>query len=183
MPAIAVPSISREELEIVEKGNIGGLSKYIFLCRADAVSVDPVVTSPSVTVDPASDFTFVDDTTEVFSKVYHTKDTGKFEAVAQGEFDSKSYKQSVSFAIPTLYSANMQLARNLLNENVIAVVKDRNGQLIQVGTKDSPAVIEEVTASSGGPATEARNIMYKITADSILPAIILEAEPQTTPTV
>ncbi|NME67197.1 hypothetical protein [Flammeovirga aprica] len=179
MADVTIPNISRSDLGITLDGNIGGLSKNIFLIRADALASEPAITAPAVKVDAAEDFTFVDDLTEVFATIYHTKDTGVARFESQGEYDSKSFKQFLEFAIPTNNEKALQVARNFLNEDIVCVAKDRNKQLVQIGTIDSPANCEEVSGGTGKTGTEARNVTFVLTAENIIPLIILESAPQT----
>jgi hypothetical protein len=174
-----ISSFNRDDLSIVDNGNMGGTTRHIYLIREKAVAAIPAVDPNTNTISTA--ITFVDSLTEVFAKIEITKDSGDVRHELQGETDGKSFKNFIDFSIPTHHDNNLALCKRLANEYLIAVAQDKNGDFRVLGSLKLPAHLNQATGQTGKLPADNKNTAFILEADDIGPAPILAIEPQTVP--
>lgn len=104
-----------------------------------------------------------------FATVDIVPNKGKITVKAQGEYGSKTFKNTYTGKAPGTEEEVTALIAELLNAEVIAVVPTRTGKFRIIGSKDFPAlVIPEQDTGEG--VTDANETSLEINADDELPA-------------
>ena len=97
-----------------------------------------------------------------FKKLAILPDTGQVESPHQGEKGAKSVANAFMATIPGVSPRNVGWLRRHKNVGMIFLVRERNGNLRQIGGKTNPAYIEEATPASGLKAEDINGIPVKI---------------------
>ena len=97
-----------------------------------------------------------------FHKLDFIPFTGMVESVQIGEAGNLSFQNSIAGQIKGTNARVAGYFRRYKNEAMIYVVKEKNGDIKQLGSELSPAYITEVAATSGAKAGDLKSTTVKI---------------------
>ncbi len=97
-----------------------------------------------------------------FHKVDFIPFTGMVDSAQVGEAGNLSFQNSLTGGIKGTNAKVAGYLRRYKNEAMIYVVKEKNGDIKQIGSELSPAYISEVTATSGAKAGDVKSTTVKI---------------------
>lgn len=142
-----------------------------FISDFDAIQELPalnVATSlaEAATIDTAHTFL----TNKGFHKLNVLPDTGLVESVLVGEKGSKSVINSFAGTLPGTSARNKGYGRLVKNQGMIFLVTQINGDVVQIGSKNSPAYFEEYAPASGAKPEDVNGVPFKISAVDVCPA-------------
>ena len=137
--------MKRDLLKVCGDTNAPGLTtKAYAVCSCD-IDVFPgmkTYTNPGDTITLDGDITL--DALKQFFTLNIVEDTGKLTENAVGETGSKSMESMYEGFIPGTGAANLEFIKDQLNACDVFVVKDAEGQMRVLGTKDRPAFLDSV---------------------------------------
>ncbi|MCT8340507.1 hypothetical protein MG296_10615 [Flavobacteriaceae bacterium TK19130] len=120
----------------------------------------------AATIDTAHTFTGDNG----FVKVYINPDTGMVESTQVGEKGNMSFQNSFTGALQGTAAQVAGWIRNNKNRPGIWIIKERNGDVKQIGSELSPAYFSEVTGTSGQAPGDRKATTIKIMDTQPYPA-------------
>ena len=105
-----------------------------------------------------------------FHKVYINPDSGLVETAQVGEKGNLSFQNSLTGALQGTGAKTAGWLRKYKNTPLIAVVKEKNGNIKQIGSELVPAYINEVTGTSGQAPGDSKNTQVIIRDTQNYPA-------------
>ncbi len=105
-----------------------------------------------------------------FHKVYINPESGLVDGAQVGEKGNLSIQNNFTFSVQGTGAKVAGWTRKYKNMPVIAIVKEKNGDIKQIGSKLSPAYMLEVTPTSGQKAGDAKTTTFKFTDVQNYPA-------------
>lgn len=88
-----------------------------------------------------------------------------------GDIASKTFEQIYTFYIPGADAIELEFLKSVLNVPSVYVVKDKNGTVHVLGSKEEPAYLQEAEQNTGTTATDPRGTAYTIRHVTGNPAI------------
>jgi hypothetical protein len=113
---------------------------------------------------------FVDETNGGFHKLQINPDSGMIETVQLGTKGNISFQNSFTFALRGTAAKVAGYARKYRNEPMIYIVKEKNGDVKQIGSQDSPAYMVELAAGSGQAPGDPKQSQFIIRDSQNYPA-------------
>lgn len=107
-----------------------------------------------------------------FFRVYINPDSGLVDGAQVGEKGNLSIQNNFGFSLQGTGAKVVGLVRKYKNMPIIAIVKERDGNIKQIGSRLSPAYLLEVAPSSGSKAGDAKVTTFKFTDVQPYPAPI-----------
>lgn len=107
-----------------------------------------------------------------FFKVYINPDSGLVDGAQVGEKGNLSIQNNFGFSLQGTGAKVVGLVRKYKNMPIIAIVKERDGNIKQLGSKLSPAYLLEVAPSSGQKPGDPKVTTFKFTDVQNYPAPI-----------
>lgn len=105
-----------------------------------------------------------------FHKVQFIPFTGKVETAQVGEAGNLSFQNSLTGTLKGTSAKVAAWTRRYKNEPMIYIVKEKNGDVKQIGSELSPAYMSEFTGSSGAKAGDLKSSILKIMDTQAYPA-------------
>lgn len=105
-----------------------------------------------------------------FHKVQITSESGMVETENGGEKGNISYLNSVTGALQGTGPKNAGWLRKYKNTPMIFIVKEKNGDVKQIGSELSPAYLIELAGTSGQAAGDVKNMVFKFQDSQNYPA-------------
>lgn len=105
-----------------------------------------------------------------FHKIYINPDSGLVETSQVGEKGNISFQNSLTGAMQGTGATTAGWLRKYKNTPMIFIVKEKNGNVKQIGSELSPAYLAEVTGSSGQAAGDAKSTQVIIRDTQNYPA-------------
>jgi len=118
----------------------------------------------------AAAHTFKDATNGGFHKLQINPDSGMIETAQLGEKGNLSFQNSFTFALRGTAAKVAGYARKYKNEPMIYVVKEKNGDIKQIGSETSPAYMVELAAGSGQAPGDPKQSQFIIRDSQNYPA-------------
>ena len=160
---------------IFEEGtsNMGGTAGHIWAIPAsDVLSIDAPTVAGTLTT---SKITFK--TGKKCVQIYMTADTGEVKDTETGDKDAGSFTTGLEFWTPRISDKVLALKAMFANGGFIFVVKDGNGVMRIVGSKDHPAYRMPGEITTGKVAGKDKNgASFKFEAASATPALIYSGD-------
>ena len=97
-----------------------------------------------------------------FHRIYLDPDTGMVETAQAGEKGNLSFNNTFTGGLQGTGAKNAGYVRKYKNTPMIFVVKEKDGNIKQIGTELSPAYMSEVTATSGQKAGDKKGTTIKL---------------------
>lgn len=110
-----------------------------------------------------------------FHKLKLRVDTGMVDGAQLGEKGVLTVQNNLTGIIPSTGAAMVGWVRKHVNRPMIFLVRERSGQLKQLGSKNSPAYMTEITPTSGTKPGEAKGTTLKFSDTQMHPAPIYGA--------
>ncbi len=105
-----------------------------------------------------------------FHKLYISPDSGMVETAQVGEKGNISFQNSFSGAFQGTGAKTAGWLRKYKNTPMIFVIKEKNGNIKQIGSELSPAYLSEAAGSSGQAPGDAKRTTIKISDTQNYPA-------------
>lgn len=105
-----------------------------------------------------------------FHKVYINPDSGLVETAHGGEKGNLSLNNSFTGTLPGTGAKTAGYIRKYKNTPMIYIIKEKSGNVKQIGSELSPAYMTEVTGTSGQKAGDNKNTIVKIMDTQNYPA-------------
>jgi len=105
-----------------------------------------------------------------FFKMSVLPETGVVETTNEGEKGSRSNRNSFGATLPGVTARNKGWIRKHQNVGMIFLVPDLNGIIHQIGSKISPAYLNEATPTTGVKGGDVNGIPFKIEDVQAYPA-------------
>ncbi len=155
--------MKRDLLKVCGDTNAPGLTtKAYAVCSCD-IDVFPgmkTYTNPGDTITLDGDITL--DALKQFFTLNIVEDTGKLTENAVGETGSKSMESMYEGFIPGTGAANLEFIKDQLNACDVFVVKDAEGQMRVLGTKDRPAFLDSVEITTGATSVDRAGVAFTV---------------------
>lgn len=114
--------------------------------------------------------TFKDAVNGGFHKLQINPDSGMVETAQLGEKGNLSFQNSFTFALRGTSAKVAGYARKYKNEPMIFIVKEKNGDVKQIGSEDAPAYMAELTGGSGQAPGDVKQTQFIIRDTQNYPA-------------
>lgn len=118
----------------------------------------------------AAAHTFKDATNGGFHKLQINPDSGMVETAQLGEKGNLSFQNSFTFALRGTAAKVAGYARKYKNEPMIFIVKEKNGDVKQIGSENAPAYMSEVAGGSGQAPGDVKQTQFIIRDSQNYPA-------------
>ena len=147
--------------------NMGGTAGNVYAIPASQVKeiVAPAAGSLSTP-------TIITKTGQKFADIYATADTGEVKDVEVGDKDSGSFVTNAEFWTPRISDKMLNLKSKFANGGFILVMKDGNGTMRIIGSKDHPAYRVPGEIATGKAPKDRNGATFKFEAASATPAFI-----------
>ena len=153
--------------------NMGGTSGLIYAIPArDVLEITPPVSGTLTT----STVNFK--TGKKCSTIYYTADTGEVKDVEVGEKDCGSFEVNMEAWTPRISDALLTLKSMLANGAYIFFMKDGNGVMRIIGSKDHPAYRTPGEIATGKAPKDKNGALLKFQAASPTPALIYSGDEE-----
>lgn len=96
---------------------------------------------------------------EGFRKIEVVPKTGNIESTLAGETGGKVYNNVFAFGVKTNSAKVLGVCRWAKNRELVAICKEVGGPYRQIGSKEIPAELAELTASLGGGGHDGRKMV------------------------
>ncbi|NME67206.1 hypothetical protein [Flammeovirga aprica] len=149
--------ISKSDLNLVQEGNIGGLTKSIRIILIDDIEFFPQV------IDGHIEFAIIPKEGKRLARWYTTKHSGEVQCELVGPEGGKVFRNSLQFEVPKSSTLITDIPL-LQNNRFIAIGKDQNGVSRIIGTMERPARIKKISSSTGRQGTDKNNYSFQLEA-------------------
>jgi hypothetical protein len=147
--------------------NMGGTAGNVYAVPASQVASIKPPAAGSMSTD-----TIVLKKGAKFADIYATPDTGSVKDVEVGEKDSGSFETNAEFWTPRISDKVLSLKSKFANGGFIFVMKDSNGTMRIIGSKDHPAYRVPKEISTGSAPKDRNGAGFAFVAASATPAYI-----------
>lgn len=161
--AIVLDDLEFEEGTI----NMGGTAGAVYAIPASQVKS---ITPPAAGSMSTSVIEFVQGAK--CAKIYTTADTGQVKDVEVGDKDAGSFETNAEFWTPRISDKVLALKSKFANGGFILVMKDGNGTMRIIGSKDHPAYRVPGDIDTGKAPKDKNGASFKFQAASATPALI-----------
>lgn len=158
--------------------NAAGTTLTGYMCPAEEFNGFPtfnaaVTAGDGKTVELSGNFSFTGAGTGkgYFREFTLVSEKNSVERKAVGGRGSKSIEETYTFYIAGMNAQHVEWMRDQLNIPGVWLIKDKNGVVHCLGSKEDPAYLEEATQSSGQAATDERGTQYVIRSITATPKI------------
>lgn len=159
--------------------NPAGTKTDMWLAAADDVTNIPKLKSELAGTDPGDGATigeaFIMAAGKYFKKFRIIAQSGKVEDNATGEIGGKTFESMFSFQLAGTKADQLEFAKCILNGCVIAIAKEKSGQLRVLGSKEDYAWIDSLALSTGQKSGDLRAGTYVLKSVQGLPAPVYDS--------
>lgn len=107
-----------------------------------------------------------------FHKITLRVDTGMVDAAQLGEKGNLTVQNNLTGVVPSTDAPVVGWVRKHINLPMIFLVRERSGKLKQIGSRNSPAYMTEITPTSGTKPGDAKGTTLKFADTQMHPAPI-----------
>ncbi|RZK36037.1 MAG: hypothetical protein EOO57_07970 [Hymenobacter sp.] len=163
-------SIVLDDLEFEEGTiNMGGTAGKVYAIPAsDVESITPPAAGTMTVLAGGVKFK----TGKKCAEIYTTADTGEVKDTEVGDKDSGSFETNAEFWTPRISDKVLNLKSKFANGGFILVMKDGNGTMRIIGSKDHPAYRVPKEIATGKAPKDRNGATFAFVAASATPAFI-----------
>lgn len=159
--------------------NPAGTKTDMWLAAADDVANIPKFKSELAGTDPGDSVTIGEAFTMValkyFKKFKIIAQSGKVDDNLTGEIGGKTFESMFTFQIAGTKADQLEFAKCVANGCLIALPKEKSGQIRVLGSKDDYAWIESIALTTGQKPGDLRGGTYVIKSVQGYPAPVYDA--------
>jgi hypothetical protein len=167
-----------EDLEWPQgKTNMGGLVGDVYAVPVEDIDETQLPTLDADGVSLTGDFVLKTD--KKFSRIYHTKGTGKLDDNSVGERDGKSFENMAEFFFPGQEKVVAKWKKDYANTPMVVIVRETSGGMRAIGvcdlggsiSLDLPAYIESLAGTTGAASADRRGTTFQVKAEAPHPPL------------
>lgn len=156
----------------------GIANSEIYICPINDFTTfaTPKATSVAISLEEAGSITDSHTFTapKGFFKIDVLPETGVVEFINEGEKGAKSNTNSFAFTLAGTGKRNVGFIRKYQNRRLIILVKEKDGDIKQIGSELSPAYLTEASGTSGQKSGDVKGITMKFSDIQAFPSPVYE---------